>query len=1544
MAVKALSILLYLLLSANAAHAGPVAGAVAAIGSFFATGIGSVVARVAVGFGFSLLQKALTGKTKTAAAGQVLEIKMGEDQPMSFIIGSRAVGGRRKYIGTWGSDGSTPNAYLTDVIELANLPSYAGTQGLNSVWIDDKKCTVDWSKPHADGRGYPVTEFRKSGKDYLWIKYYDGTQTAADSFLVAKFGGNADRPYGSDRIGRGVQYIILTARYNSDLFSGMPTGIYEPKPTPFYDPRKDSTNGGSGAHRWNDPATYEATLNPITAAYNIARGIYYGGDWFYGGQNVSAHRLPNASWFAAANECDRTINDAPQFRCGLEVTLDTEPLDVLEDLRIACAGRFAEVGGFIKPLVGAPGSAVYSFDDDGIVITKDQDFEPFPSLKSTHNRVTGTYPEPAEKWATKDAPENRNLTLEAEDGNRSLPVSVSFAAVPYSAQVQSLIETMVKEQRRFRTHVVTLPPLAAALEPNDVVAWTSARNAYSNKKFLLTGNTGQSGMLRQVALTEIDPSDYDPPETIVAPVIGWTGPVAAPVQAMTGFQVSAGSVTDSTSQQRRPAIVISCASDLDDVARVWVKVRVKATGVIVLDSDANPYGAPASWTLSGSWCLALTEYEVQGKLVPVSARQTEASAWIAVTTLNLSESSDVLDGSITSKKLADAAVTASKIMDEAVTNLKLANQSVGTSKLQVAAVTAEVLANSSVIADKLADAAVTGAKLAAQAVDATKFAASIEPVRVVTALPTSRVSAYVTFNGEAYRWNGAAYVKTVATAELTGQLITSQIADAAILASKLADGIVTGTKMAADTITANNLAAGAVTAKSLVLTDYTNLVANGNFTSSDLVNIWNINKGLSDDNVYFAANIGQAGAQALVMQKPTVASAHDLSISLKPGFYIPVEGGKTYTYDISYYAIPSASSGGFWFKVLYLDAAKAFLSEAFLVSNQPIATTRTRFVSQTVMPANARFISLEIFSNTSNTTTINLILDYIALRRSNAAELIVDGSIVANMLSAGSVTTDKLAANSVIAGKIAAGAISTDQLAANAVTTSKMAAGSVTTDILAVGQGANFIKNSDFSAGLTGWGLEYTNNAAAFAPLIIRTDTYAPTPGSLEIQQINGTQNVEYGVVYKKDGTNIDTVSVEAGKWYELSAYYLGHRCNGLMLFIGFADKNGSVISYAQSSLFSANQNTDPGKQLSNYQRVWFKAQAPAGSVYAYPFFRHKGTVNAQANSYLWIHKPFFGEAVANQTQPTPWSQAGVTLIQSGNIVTGSVTTESLAAGSVVVTKLAAGSVTTSALAAGSVVASTIAGGTITGDKVAADTIGANNLAAGSVTAKSLTLTDYTNLVPNGNFSSSDLAAIWTFNKGLSDDTVSFVAGGSSSGGQALLLRKPTVGSAHDLSITLNLSYAIPVEGGKVYAFDVSYYTYANPSAGGFWWRMFYYDGAKNYLGSYADLVSNQPISTARLRYNSRITIPSTARYVTFQVFNSADNASAANLLIDYLALRKANAAELIVDGSITADKLAVNSLSAITANLGTVTAGVIQASNGKMVINLGAGSMEWYE
>lgn len=644
--------LAFLLFAATAVKAAPVGGLIAGLaGSILSAGTFVKLAiGLAINVGLSLYQQAKARrearKNQQSTGGVKLSIQMGESNPRSYLIGTRATAGRRAYINNWGEEENTPNAYITEVVEISCLPSHSGPQGLDAVWFGDTAGTILWNEPHPDGRGYPVAQYRRNGTDYLWIKYLDGSQTTADGFLLSRFAGRAERPYRDTMIGRGCQIVIVTARRHEELFrNGFPQGLYQPRPMRLYDIRKDSSVGGNGPHRWNDPSTWESSNNLPMMIYNIARGIYYNGRWVHGGRNFSAYRFPVSSWIAAINEADRDMGGGRrQFQGGLEVSVDRDGLEVIEDLRLGCSGRLAEVGGRIKALIGAPGAAVYSFTDREIVVTADQDYEPFPTVAATHNTITGVYPEPAQRWADKDAAEQSSPELLARDDGERLAVSFRFDAVFISAQVQSLTSTMILDEQRWRTHELTLPPNAAALEPNDPVAWSSDENGYSNKKFLVVRAIPMPGRLQRVVIKEIDPSDYDPPSIIVPPVIGWMGPVPVPPQPMYGWQVFPATLPDAEGNPRYPTIEVRCAPNQDDVSYVRVQVKLTATDELVFDSGDSTviYEPPYAWVLNAV-LAGNADYQTRGKFVPASNRPTEWGGWIAVRTPNI-DGSDITVG------------------------------------------------------------------------------------------------------------------------------------------------------------------------------------------------------------------------------------------------------------------------------------------------------------------------------------------------------------------------------------------------------------------------------------------------------------------------------------------------------------------------------------------------------------------------------------------------------------------------------------------------------------------------------------------------------------------------------------------------------------------------------------------------------------------------------------------------------------------------------------------------------------------------------------
>lgn len=267
----------------------------ASVASFFTT---STIGKLLMSVALSALAQALTPRPPQPGI-RTSQTLTGGTTPESFILGRYATEGQ--LIAPPMSHGTVdgvPNALLNYVIELGGVPG----QQLESLIIDGEPC--GWGDTAVGDYGFPVT-----GKfaGVAWIKYYDGTQVAADPLLLAKYGADPLRPWSADMVGAGITYAVVTFRFNRTLFNGFPKVRFVLTGIPLYDPRLDDTVGGSGAHRWADPATWAVTENPMVQVYNALRGIALpGGDVWGGG--FAAADLPLADWWAAMNACDETVD------------------------------------------------------------------------------------------------------------------------------------------------------------------------------------------------------------------------------------------------------------------------------------------------------------------------------------------------------------------------------------------------------------------------------------------------------------------------------------------------------------------------------------------------------------------------------------------------------------------------------------------------------------------------------------------------------------------------------------------------------------------------------------------------------------------------------------------------------------------------------------------------------------------------------------------------------------------------------------------------------------------------------------------------------------------------------------------------------------------------------------------------------------------------------------------------------------------------------------------------------------------------------------
>lgn len=134
-------------------------------------------------------------------------------------------------------------------------------------------------------------------------------------------------------------------------------------------------------------------------------------------------------------------------------------------------------------------------------------------------------------------------------------------------------------------------------------------------------------------------------------------------------------------------------------------------------------------------------------------------------------SPEIPDGSITTAKLADNAVTSDKIKSSAV----------GTSQLAIGAVTGDIIQDNTIVASKLADKVITSSKMADNAVEAR----SLAPLSVGFAALQNNCVTAVKINPKS--------------------ITTESLADSCVTTDKIADGAVTESKLAPSSVATEKL-------------------------------------------------------------------------------------------------------------------------------------------------------------------------------------------------------------------------------------------------------------------------------------------------------------------------------------------------------------------------------------------------------------------------------------------------------------------------------------------------------------------------------------------------------------------------------------------------------------------------------------------------------------------------------------------------------------------------------------------------------------------
>jgi hypothetical protein len=588
-----------------------------------------------------LLQMAMAEKTEQEI-GTKLSAVLGGAVNQAIHVGRKETAGSFIYKGTWGVNGRVPNGFLVRIYALSDRP-VIGFE--DYVWVDGLKCGYDPEDTETvDGHniGHNIPKFNASGGHRLWVKFHDGTQGSADNYLVSKFGSGA-REWTNDHIGVGRAYMIVTQKYDKKAPTGEVEVTAVVKNTSLYDWRNDSTNGGSGAQRYSNQATWGTDPgNPITNAYNVMRGIYYGDEWMYGGQKWPPTRFDNDTWTAAANKCDTDVDTVGAgtikwARQGAEIDVSEEPWAVIERMLKASNGRMVESGGKFKVYVGGIGASVYSFTDDDVILSEELTGQLFPTRDSIANTVNGTYVEPENAGEAK-AYKPRSKTEYVDEDGDVRKTTMDFEYVRDNRQAQRLAAQALKENRRFRTFSLAFWSQARKLEPCDVISWTSEQYQFTAKKFIVGDVVLRDDGIVIVNVREADSADADwNPISDEDPfTTGVFEDLDEPTQTFTAT-VTGVPFQDDTGKDRRPAIRIEATLDDEfvDCRALRYQVRKKfhdqkiihrGRSMAFFEPDNEDYG-DITFTSNAIAVLKAKWVQVRYKIEPESDRETEWSDW-----------------------------------------------------------------------------------------------------------------------------------------------------------------------------------------------------------------------------------------------------------------------------------------------------------------------------------------------------------------------------------------------------------------------------------------------------------------------------------------------------------------------------------------------------------------------------------------------------------------------------------------------------------------------------------------------------------------------------------------------------------------------------------------------------------------------------------------------------------------------------------------------------------------------------------------------------
>jgi len=457
--------------------------------------VGVQVARIAI---LAFAAKAFSPKVDLSSAAREKLLTVRDSiYPQAFVYGQDMLSGPLIIANTTGNE----NKFLTMAIALTGHE----VDSVVEYRLDDT--TI----PLTDITGGTETGLISGGKfaAAAEVSFQFGTATQTedvllDNYFAAKWTVN-------HRL-RGWSYMAWTFEIipdNTAFETGAPQNIKAViRGKKVYDPRLDSTNGGAGAHRLANSATWEWSDNPALCLADFILDARFG-------MQEDSGRIDWPMIIIAANVCDElvpipTAATQKRYTCNATFRSDERRSDVRDALLQSMMGRMVFSQGVWRIWAGKALTADVTLTENnlgGEIIVQANS-----GAKERYNRVRGKFIDPSRDYSASTYPEQRSPTYEAEDGGEVRSIVADFLATnnTYEAQRNAII--VLKQSRQQRVVSFAGNMSCFRIQPGSVVTLTIDEYGFAGEKFFVTEwSLGENGVSLTM-LEELDSAWANPAE------------------------------------------------------------------------------------------------------------------------------------------------------------------------------------------------------------------------------------------------------------------------------------------------------------------------------------------------------------------------------------------------------------------------------------------------------------------------------------------------------------------------------------------------------------------------------------------------------------------------------------------------------------------------------------------------------------------------------------------------------------------------------------------------------------------------------------------------------------------------------------------------------------------------------------------------------------------------------------------------------------------------------------------------------------------------